>query len=91
MADNLLFSLDTGFIVHNRRTYPTLLRLSAELGVVTRSAEMGMSVGCDGCGLEYAAAMGPRAPRRLLWHPHELGLAQAHVSGEIDVPAPHAG
>ena len=27
----------------------------------------------------------PRALRRLLWHPGELGLAQAYVSGEIDV------
>jgi cyclopropane-fatty-acyl-phospholipid synthase len=27
----------------------------------------------------------PRALRRLLWHPSELGLAQAYVTGEIDV------
>jgi cyclopropane-fatty-acyl-phospholipid synthase len=27
----------------------------------------------------------PRALRRLLWHPNELGLAQAYVTGEIDV------
>jgi cyclopropane-fatty-acyl-phospholipid synthase len=27
----------------------------------------------------------PRALRRLLWHPGELGLAQAYVTGEIDV------
>ncbi|MGO9782956.1 MAG: class I SAM-dependent methyltransferase [Streptosporangiaceae bacterium] len=27
----------------------------------------------------------PRALRRLLWHPGELGLAQAYVTGELDV------
>jgi cyclopropane-fatty-acyl-phospholipid synthase len=27
----------------------------------------------------------PRALRRLLWHPNELGLAQAYVTGELDV------
>ncbi|MFE4227096.1 NAD(P)/FAD-dependent oxidoreductase [Arthrobacter sp. NPDC056886] len=48
--------VDTGFIVHNERTYPTLLRLFAELGVQTQESEMSMSVRCDGCGLEYAGA-----------------------------------
>ncbi|AYF75861.1 class I SAM-dependent methyltransferase [Nocardia yunnanensis] len=28
---------------------------------------------------------GPRAVRRILWHPGELGAAQAYVTGEIDV------
>ena len=50
--------VDTGFIVHNQRTYPTLLRLFAELGVQTRESDMSMSVRCDGCGLEYAGARG---------------------------------
>ena len=48
--------VDTGFIVHNERTYPTLLRLFEELGVETQDSEMSMSVRCDGCGLEYAGA-----------------------------------
>jgi len=48
--------IDTGFIVHNERTYPTLLRLFDELGVETQDSEMSMSVRCDGCGLEYAGA-----------------------------------
>ncbi|WP_275461689.1 NAD(P)/FAD-dependent oxidoreductase [Streptomyces noursei] len=51
--------VDTGFIVHNARTYPLLLRLFAELGVTTQDAEMSMSVRCEGCGLEYAGARGP--------------------------------
>ncbi|MFF4428644.1 NAD(P)/FAD-dependent oxidoreductase [Streptomyces sp. NPDC001513] len=53
-------SVDTGFIVHNERTYPNLLRLFRELGVTTQDSEMSMSVRCDGCGLEYAGARGPR-------------------------------
>ena len=54
--------IDTGFIVHNERTYPNLLRLFGELGVATQPTEMSMSVHCDGCGLEYA---GGRARVRL--------------------------
>ncbi len=51
-------AVDTGFIVHNDRTYPHLVRLFAELGVETHDTEMSMSVRCDGCGLEYAGARG---------------------------------
>jgi predicted NAD/FAD-binding protein len=50
--------VDTGFIVHNTRTYPHLLRLFGELGVTTQPTEMSMSIHCDGCGLEYAGAKG---------------------------------
>ena len=55
-----IVGVDSGFIVHNRRTYPSLLRLFAELGVATQETEMSMSVRCLGCGLEYAGARGPR-------------------------------
>lgn len=51
-------SVDTGFIVHNARTYPNLLRLFAELDVATQESEMSMSISCAGCGLEYAGALG---------------------------------
>ncbi|MEV6825835.1 FAD-dependent oxidoreductase [Amycolatopsis sp. NPDC051102] len=50
--------VDSGFIVHNERTYPTLLKLFGELGVATRDTEMSMSIRCDGCGLQYAGAKG---------------------------------
>ncbi|MEY9855661.1 putative NAD/FAD-binding protein [Catenulispora sp. GAS73] len=55
-----ILSVDSGFIVHNRRTYPHLIRLFAELGVATQPTVMSMSVRCEGCGLEYAGAKGPR-------------------------------
>ena len=53
-----LIRVDSGFIVHNQVTYPNLLRLFRELGVATVPTEMSMSVRCDGCGLEYAGALG---------------------------------
>ncbi|GGO79846.1 NAD(P)/FAD-dependent oxidoreductase [Wenjunlia tyrosinilytica] len=63
-------AVDTGFIVHNERTYPNLLRLFRELGVATQDCEMSMSVRCEGCGLEYAGARGPAGllarPRKAL-------------------------
>lgn len=59
-ADGRTHAVDSGFIVHNERTYPNLLRLFRELGVPTQESEMSMSVRCEGCGLEYAGARGPR-------------------------------
>ncbi|MGN7250165.1 NAD(P)/FAD-dependent oxidoreductase [Arthrobacter sp. SAFR-014] len=56
--DSGSLSVDTGFIVHNNRTYPNLIRLFAELGVETQDSDMTMSIRCDGCGLEYAGAKG---------------------------------
>ncbi|KUN25187.1 amine oxidase [Streptomyces antibioticus] len=68
--DGRVHRVDSGFIVHNRRTYPNLLRLFDELGVATQESEMSMSVRCEGCGLEYAGARGPAGlfaqPRNLL-------------------------
>ncbi|MDQ6688672.1 MAG: FAD-dependent oxidoreductase [Actinomycetota bacterium] len=52
--------IDTGFIVHNDRTYPTLTRLFDELGVTTQPSEMSMSVHDQASGLQYAGAMGLR-------------------------------
>jgi uncharacterized protein len=53
-------AIDTGFIVHNRHTYPTLLRLFDELGVATQESEMSLSVRDEATGLEYAGALGLR-------------------------------
>nr|WP_081952392.1 FAD-dependent oxidoreductase [Kitasatospora phosalacinea] len=58
-ADGRELALDTGFLVHNTRTYPELVALFGELGVRTQDSDMSMSVSCAGCGLEYAGARGP--------------------------------
>ncbi|MFR9722495.1 NAD(P)/FAD-dependent oxidoreductase [Streptomyces sp. MS19] len=97
--DNTLIAVDSGFIVHNERTYPTLLRLFRELGVQTQDSEMSMSVRCEGCGLEYAGARGPRglfAQPRNAFRPRYLELL-----GQVPVfhraarrlldSSPHAG
>ncbi len=57
-ADGVLRNVDTGFIVHNLKTYPLLRRLFTELGVTTQESDMSMSISCGGCGLEYAGGRG---------------------------------
>src|SRR5664279_2766404 len=43
LSSGLIAGLDSGFLVHNERTYPNLLRLFADLGVATQESEMSMS------------------------------------------------
>ena len=61
-------ALDTGFLVHNDRTYPNLVRLFGELGVATRDSDMSFAVSCRRTGLEYSSrgANGFFAQRRNL-------------------------
>jgi predicted NAD/FAD-binding protein len=69
--------VDSGFIVHNDRTYPLLRRLFAELDVAVNPTEMSMSIHCDGCGLEYAGGRGATgifAQRRRVLDPRFLRL-----------------
>ncbi len=60
VEDGRELRIDTGFIVHNERTYPTLLRLFAELGVATQESEMSMSISDRVTGVEWAGALGAR-------------------------------
>ncbi|WP_434587647.1 NAD(P)/FAD-dependent oxidoreductase [Streptomyces sp. A5-4] len=83
-ADGRPLRVDSGFIVHNERTYPLLLRLFAELGVATQDSDMSMSVRCDGCGLEYAGARGPGG----LFTGRRTGRA-AYLRMLAEVPAFH--
>ena len=82
-GDGVTRRVDSGFIVHNRRTYPHLLRLFDELGVATQESEMSMSVRCEGCGLEYAGARGPAGlfarPRNALSGSYLRMLAEVPV------------
>lgn len=76
-SDGTEHAVDSGFIVHNDRTYPWLRKLFAELEVEVHPTEMSMSVRCHDCGLEYAGGRGLRGifaqPRRLL-DPQHLRL-----------------
>ncbi len=53
-----MLAVDSGFIVHNDRTYPLLRRLFAELGVQARPTEMSMSIRDESSGLEFAGGRG---------------------------------
>lgn len=68
--DNQALKVDSGFIVHNDRTYPWLRRLFGELQIEVHPTEMSMSIHCEGCGLEFAGGRGLSGilaqPRRLL-------------------------
>ncbi len=53
-----VLAVDTGFIVHNDRTYPNLRRLFGDIGVRARPTEMSMSIRDERTSLEFAGGRG---------------------------------
>src|SRR5271167_3178528 len=47
--------IDTGFIVHNDRTYPNLVKLFCKLGVERQKSDMSFGVSCRKTGFEYSS------------------------------------
>src|SRR5579883_2129585 len=47
--------IDTGFIVHNDRTYPNLVRLFRELKIERQPSDMSFGVSCQKTGFEYSS------------------------------------
>ena len=69
--------VDSGFIVHNRDTYPLLRKLFSELGVDVVPTEMSMSIADRHSGLEYAGGRGLAgifAQKRRIADPRFLGM-----------------
>lgn len=50
-----ILPIDTGFIVHNDRTYPNLVRLFQELGIEREPSNMSFGVSCRETGFEYSS------------------------------------
>lgn len=84
-SDGSAQQVDSGFIVHNDRTYPNLLRLFAELKIETRATEMSMSINCADCKLSFA---GGRGAKGVLAQPWRV-LDPRFVKMLIDIPRFH--
>jgi predicted NAD/FAD-binding protein len=69
-------ALDMGFLVHNDRTYPNLVRLFKDIGVATAPSDMSFSVACAATGFEYSSrgARGFFADHRSLASRAHFGL-----------------
>jgi len=69
--DGGTYSVDTGFMVFNQRTYPNFCRMLDRLAVRSQESDMSFSVRCDKTGLEYEGSSlnGVFAQRSNLFRP----------------------
>lgn len=74
--DGITWPVDTGFLVHNDRTYPNLIQLLPLLGVETHESEMTFSVSLPEADVEWAGASLATlfAQARNLWRPAFWGM-----------------
>jgi len=82
-------AIDTGFIVHNDRTYPHFCRLMSELGVRTQPSDMSFAVAAPGGTFEYSSRGlgGFFAQRRRLLSPAHYRLLREIVRFNRQAPA----
>lgn len=75
-VDGRDYSVDTGFIVCNDRTYPHFLKLMDHLQVARSPTTMGFSVRCDQTGIEYCGSglNGLFCQRRNIFRPRFLKM-----------------
>ncbi len=72
--------IDTGFIVHNDRTYPNLVKLFRQLGVERQKSDMSFGVSCQKTGFEYSSrGLGGLFAQKSNW----LRLRHYRFLGEI--------
>ena len=88
-VDGREYTVDTGFIVHNRAHYPLLSALFDELGVATQPTTMSFSVRNQASGLEYNAANLDTlfCQRRNLVSPRFLGMLRDLMRFYREAPA----
>jgi predicted NAD/FAD-binding protein len=81
-------AVDTGFIVHNDRTYPNFCRLMRELGVETQPSDMSFAVTEPGGAFEYAShgLAGFFAQKRNLLSPRHYTLLREILRFNREAP-----
>ena len=80
-ADGQMWSVDSGFIVFNDKTYPNFRKLLGKLDVASRPTTMSFSVKSDHDNLEYngTSINALFAQRRNVFRPKFWQIGRAHV------------